>query len=425
MRFKLANNEEHAAVVRQAMTDYEERKRRETEARYQRRLFIFAENQDAIASERAEKFEEKSRKIDAAKEMVQKQEKSFRESVKEKLSQKFEKFKENYHKYHVGRQESARMRAAKIDDVKESKERQIEQKATATAEKMKQKLEVSKENRDASINEKVARIQKQQAKIQDAKESLNRSMEVSSAKKLMQLEVRLDRSAVKRQLFEAEIRKKAITDLDRVEQARKLREEKEQHFSESTKENLAQKFENAEKVREQNLVALKQVWERQAEREGKVKRAADLDEAEKLLEKIGEKQQRSEENRKAILSAKVEQCRLESSKVKQTKENVQQHVRHQEKANEEKLQAKLNAYKENRQRRMKERKVASKTSSNRASLQEITNDSSEKVRSPTIEDTAVDKEVSQKNSENECDEVKLKELAENFRNRNLEYLGLQ
>ena len=425
MRFKLANSEEHAAVVRQAMTDYEERKRRETEARYQRRLFIFAENQDAIASERAERFEEKSRKIDAAKEMVQKQEKSFRESVKDKLSQKFEKFKENYHKYHVGRQESARMRAAKIDDVKESKERQIEEKATATAEKMRQKFEVSKENRDASINEKVARIQKQQAKIQDAKESLNRSMEASSAKKLMQLEVRLDRSAVKRQLFEAEIRKKAKADLDRVEQARKLREEKEQHFSESTKENIAQKFENAEKVREQNLVALKQVWERQAEREGKARKAADLDEAEKLLEKIGEKQQRSEENRKAILSAKVEQCRLESSKVKQTKENVQQHVRHQEKATEEKLQAKLNAYKENRQRRMKERKVASKTSSNRASLQEITNDSSEKVRSPTIGDATADKEISQKNSENECDGAKLKELAENFRNRNLEYLGLQ
>lgn len=422
MRFKLANNEEHAAVVRQAMTDYEERKRRETEARYQRRLFIFAENQDAIAAERAERWEEKSRKIVAAKETVQKREKSFRESVKEKLSQKFEKFKENYHKYHVSRQETARMREAKMDVVKETKERQVEERATATAEKIRQKFEASKENRDASINEKVARIQKQQAKIEEAKESLNRSMEVSSAKKLLQLEVRLDRSAVKRQLFEAEIRKKAKADLDKVEQAKKLREAREQQFSECTKENLAQKLENAEKVREENMVAMKQVWEKQAEREGKVKRAADVNEAEKLLEKIEGKQQRSEENRKAILSAKVEQCRQESSKVKQTKENVEEHVRHQEKATEEKLQAKLDAYKENRQRRMKERKVASKTS-NRASLQEITNDASEQVRSPAIEDVV--EAVSKNNPENEMDGAKLKELAENFRNRNLEYLGLQ
>lgn len=422
MRFKLANNEEHAAVVRQAMTDYEERKRRETEARYQRRLFIFAENQDAIAAERAERWEEKSRKIVAAKETVQKREKSFRESVKEKLSQKFEKFKENYHKYHVSRQETARMREAKMDVVKETKERQVEERATATAEKIRQKFEASKENRDASINEKVARIQKQQAKIEEAKESLNRSMEVSSAKKLLQLEVRLDRSAVKRQLFEAEIRKKAKADLDKVEQAKKLREAREQQFSECTKENLAQKLENAEKVREENMVAMKQVWEKQAEREGKVKRAADVNEAEKLLEKIEGKQQRSEENRKAILSAKVEQCRQESSKVKQTKENVEEHVRHQEKATEEKLQAKLDAYKENRQRRMKERKVASKTS-NRASLQEITNDASEQVRSPAIEDVV--EAVSKNHPENEMDGAKLKELAENFRNRNLEYLGLQ
>ena len=423
MRFKLANNEEHAAVVRQAMTDYEERKRRETEARYQRRLFIFAENQDALAAERAERWGEKSRKIEAAKEMVQNREKSFRESVKQKLSQKFEKFKENYHKYHVSRQETAQMREAKMNVVKESKERRIEEKATATAEKIRQKFEASKENRDANIHEKVARIQKQQTKIEEAKESLNRSMEVSSAKKLLQLEVKLDRSAVKRQLFEAEIRKKAKADLDKVEQAKRLREEKEQQFSECTKENLAQKLENAEKVREQNKVAMKQVWERQAEREGNVKRAGDVNEAEKLLEKIEERQQRSEENRKAILSAKVEQCRQESSKVKQTKENVEQYVRHQEKATEEKLQAKLNVYKENRQRRMRERKGASKTS-NRASLQEITNDASEQVRGPTIEDT-VDEENSENNAENEIYGAKLKELAENFRNRNLEYLGLQ
>jgi hypothetical protein len=418
MRFKLANNVEHAEVVRQAMTDYEERKRRETEARYQRRLFIFAENQDAITAERTGQWAEKAKKIEAAKEIVHKREKSFRESVKDKISQKFEKFRENYHRYHTSRQEAARTSVRRIDGVKESKERQIEEKALATAEKIRQKFEASRENREASINEKVAKIQKQQAKIEEAKENLNRSIEVSSAKKLMQLEVRLDRSAVKRQLFEAEIRKKAKADLEKVEQAKKLREEREQRFSECAKENLAQKFENAEKVREQNMVAKQRVLEKQVEREAKAKNVVDSEEAQKLREKIDEKQQRFEENRNAILNAKVEQCRQESSKVKQTKEIVEEQIRNQEKATEEKLQAKLNTYKENRQRRLSERKVAKKPS-NRTSLHEITNESSEQVRSPTIEDSEICKENVDE------DGPKLKELAENFRNRNLEYLGLR
>jgi hypothetical protein len=423
MRLKLANNEEHAEVVRQAMTDYEERKRRETEARYQRRLYIFAENQDAIVAGRVGQWEEKARKIETAKEVVQKREKSFRESVKEKLSQKFEKFKENYHKHHVSRQEAARTRMAQIDAVKQSKERQIEEKALATAEKIRRKSEASQENREASINEKVAKIQKQQARVEEAKDTLNRSMEVSSAKKLMQLEVRLDRSAVKRQLFEGEIRKKAKASLDKVEQAKKRREERAQQFSECAKENLAQKFENAEKVREQNTVAKQRALEKQVERETKAKSAADLNEGQKLLEKIEDKQQRWEENRKAILNTKVEQCRQESCKVKQTKEIVEEQIRNQEKATEEKLQAKLDVYKENRQRRLSERKVVNR-SADRASLQEITNESiaAEQVHSPTIEDSAKS-EI--ENGENQVDGEKLKELAENFRNRNLEYLGLQ
>ncbi|XP_028393853.1 trichoplein keratin filament-binding protein-like [Dendronephthya gigantea] len=421
MRLKLAHNDGHAEVVRQAMTDYEERKRRETEARYQRRLFIFAENQGTIAAERAEQWEEKAKRIEAAKEIVQKREKSFRESVKEKLSQKFDRFKENYAKYQKNRQVAAQMQAEKIDVVKESKERQIEEKATATAEKIGQKFEASQENREATINERISKVQKQQAKIEEAKEYRNHNLEVSSAKKLMQLEVRLDRSAVKRQLFEAEIRKKAQADLDKVEQAKKLREQHDQQFSMCTKENLAQKFENAKKVREQNMVVRQQVWEKQAEQKAKVKNSVDHEDSQKLREKIDEKQQRTEENRNAILNAKVEQCQRESSKVKQTKEIVEEQIRQQEKVAEEKLQTKLNTYKENRQRRLAERKVPVKTS-NRPSLQEITNER-DPVRSPTIEECK--KESCNENGENQVDGGKLKELAENFRNRNLEYLGLR
>ena len=323
MRLKLSSSVEHAETVRQAMTDYEERKRRETQARYQRRLFIFAENQDAIAAERSEQWEEKAKKIGAAKDIVHKREKSFRESVKQKLSQKFEKFKENYQRYQESRQETARTKATRIDAVKDSKERQIEEKALATAEKIKRKFEASQENREASINEKVLKIQKQQAKIEEAKESLNRSMEISSAKKLMHLEVRLDRSAVRKQLFEAEIRNKAKADLEKVEQAKKVREEREQQFCACAKENLAQKFENAEKIREQNMAAKQRVLEKQVEREVKAKTAVAQDE--KLREKIEEKQQRSEENRKAILNAKVEQCRQENSKVSTIHMLVQKH----------------------------------------------------------------------------------------------------
>jgi hypothetical protein len=313
MRLKLSNSVEHAETVRQAMTDYEERKRRETQARYQRRLFIFAENQDAIVAERSEQWEEKARKIEAAKETVHKREKTFRESVKEKLSQKFEKFKENYQRYHESRQESARTKAARMDVVKESKERQIEEKSSATAEKMRRKFEASAENREANINEKVSKIQKQQAKIEEAKEILNRSIEITSAKKMMHLEVRLDRSAVRRQLLEAQIRKKAKAHLEKVEQAKNIRAEMEQQFCACAKENLAQKFENAQKVREQNMVARQRVLERHVERE--VKARSVLGQDEKLREKIEGKLQKSEENRKAILDAKVEQCRQENSKV--------------------------------------------------------------------------------------------------------------
>ena len=421
MRLKLAHNDGHAEVVRQAMTDYEERKKRETEARYQRRLFIFAENQDAIAAERAEQWEEKARRIEAAKEKVQKREKSFRESVKEKLSQKFDKFKENYTKYQKNRQEAAQMQAEKIDVVKQSKEQQIDEKASATAEKIRQKFEASEENREATMNKRVSKVQKQQAKIEEAKEYRNHNLEVSSAKKLMQIEVRLDRSAIKRQLFEAEIRNKAQADLDKVERAKKLRDEQEQQFSMCAKENLAQKFQNAEKVREQNMVVRQQVWEKQAEQRAKVKNSVDHAEGQKLQEKIEEKQQRTEENRNAILNAKVERCQRESSKVKQTKEIVEEQIRQQEKVTEEKLQAKLNTYKGNRQRRLVERKGPFKTS-NRSSLQEITNER-DPIHSPTIEECK--KESCKENGENKADGGKLKELAENFRNRNLEYLGLR
>ena len=428
MRLKLANNEEHAEVVRQAMTDYEERKRRETEARYQRRLFIFAENQEAIAAERADQWQVKARKIEEAKQTVNKRERSFRESVKEKLSQKFEKLKENYHKYHVSRQETVRMRIARIDVVKECKERQIEEKALATAEKIKQQFEANRENREADIHQKVVKIQKHQARIEEAKENLNRSIEISSAKKMMQLEVRLDRSAVKRQLFEAEIRKKAQADLDKVEQVKRLREEKEQEFSESAKENLAQKFESAEKVREENMVAKQRAMEKQVER--KVKAKIPSKDGQRLREKIEEKQQRSEENRKAILDAKVEQCRQESSKVKQTKEIVEEQTRNQERAVEERLEAKLNAYKENRQRRLSERKVVKKSTTggnDRASLQEITNDSwpEQVIRSPTTIEESAKPASGIENGKNEIDREKLKKLAENFRNRNLEYSALR
>ena len=61
-----------------------------------------------------------------------------------------------------------------------------------------------------------------------------------------------------------------------------------------------------------------------------------------------------------------------------------------------------------------------KNSSERTTLQEITNDSSEQVGSQTIEESEKDF-----CKENNVDGSKLKELAENFRNRNLEYLGLK
>ena len=106
-------------------------------------------------------------------------------------------------------------------------------------------------------------------------------------------------------------------------------------------------------------------------------------------------------------------------KVKQTKETVEEQTQSREKATEEKIQARLNAYKENRQKRLNERKAVKKASS-RTSLQEITNDAAEKIGSPTIEQS--EKDFSKENS---VDGSKLKELAENFRNRNLEYLGLR
>lgn len=424
--------------VQQAMSEYKERKKRETEARYQRRLFIFAENQENMANERAEQWEEKARRIQEAQKTVSSKETKFRETIKEKLAQKFEKFKENHSRYHTRWRNSVRINSERLDAARTSNKKQTEERTAAAAEKIKRKFEASQENREAAINEKVAKIQKKQAKIQQTKMVLERSLEVSSTKKMTELEVKLDQSAVKRQLREREIREKAKADYEKAKELKRLREEKERRFSDCTKENLQVKFEKAEEVREKNAALRQQAYKEKAERELKAKSVADQSESEHLRIKIEQKLQRSKENRAAILNAKVLQCQKESTKVKNTKENAEEQIRNQEKATDKKLQAKLNSYKENRQRRLSERKVKRKEShnkTNRQSLLEITNDGSAVVlqqqNSPQEESTSekIPKKTSSACSNEVVEDVndggKLKELAENFRNRNLEYLGMR
>lgn len=70
------------------------------------------------------------------------------------------------------------------------------------------------------------------------------------------------------------------------------------------------------------------------------------------------------------------QHHTESSKVQQTKEIVEVQMRRQEKLLEEKLQAKVNVYKEKSARRLGEQKEVEKLTANRMSLQEIINDKS-------------------------------------------------
>ena len=438
MRQRLLGEERHIDEVRQAMSEYEERKRRETQARYQRRLFIFAENQEQIASERAGQWEEKSKKIEAAKKSIVSKEKSFREKMKDKLSHKMERFKENHSRYTFHRRESARMKRDRLNAAQMSKQKQIEQHQAATAEKIKVKQEVHEEKREASLNLKVAKIQEKQAKIQENKKALQRDFEINTSIKMMELEVRLDQSAVKRQLREQEIQVKARAHHEKAMYFKRLKEEKERRFSDCTEENLRLRFEKAEHIRKQNANKRLQDAERKTEREHKAKTVVGLDkgEKEKLREKIEEKYQRSEENRAAILNAKVEQCQRESMKVYHTKENADKLVRNQEKAANDKLEAKLNSYKENRQRRLNERKEKAKPSpckkKDRAMLGNITN---EEINSPTKHCstspewgnfTKISPDMSSKaNAENEFENMKQNELAENFRNRNLEFLGLR
>lgn len=246
MRIRLANNDEHAEVVRQAMNEYEERKRRETEARYQRRLLIFAENRDSIISERAEMWYEKANKIESAKRRIHEREKSFKESVKAKVAIKYEKFTENYHRFQTSRQESARIKAERAEIVKQAKERQVEKRSTAAAEKLRMNFEATNLNRQLSMKRKVERIQNKHAKAEEAKENLNCSIDSSSANKLKQLQ------------------NKGKADLDRVEQVKRIREGRALTFSGCTKENLVHKVENFNIIRELNMAEKRPVSEKQA-----------------------------------------------------------------------------------------------------------------------------------------------------------------
>lgn len=343
MRIRLANNDEHAEVVRQAMNEYEERKRRETEARYQRRLLIFAENRDSIISERAEMWYEKANKIESAKRRIHEREKSFKESVKAKVAIKYEKFTENYHRFQTSRQESARIKAERAEIV--------EKRSTAAAEKLRMNFEATNLNRQLSMKRKVERIQNKHAKAEEAKENLNCSIDSSSANKLKQLQ------------------NKGKADLDRVEQVKRIREGRALTFSGCTKENLVHKVENFNIIRELNMAEKRPVSEKQAESFIK-------NERHKLQERIKEKQQHTKGNRKMILNTKVMQHHTESSKVQQTKEIVEVQMRRQEKLIEEKLQAKVNVYKEKSARRLGEQKEVEKLTANRMSLQEIINDKS-------------------------------------------------
>lgn len=428
---KLANEDDRIKEVRQAMSEYQERKTRETEARYQRRLFNYAENQESIAHDRAEQWEEKVRRIEAARRTASNKERSFRETVKEKLSQKFEKFKEYHSKYHVSRQEAAQLNDTKLDAVRSSKEQKIEERAMATAEKMQRKSEISQKNRETMISEKHTKSQEKRAKVQQRKEALDKSMEISSCKKMMAVNERLDQSAKKRQKHEKEVQEKAKADFERVKEVKRVREERERRFSDCAKENLRMKFEKAEEVLEKSEATRQQAVREKMERERKVaSTASTADQSDELRGKIEEKMQRLEANRAAILNAKVQQCHEESGKVKNVKENVEEQIRSQKKAVDEKLQAKLDVYRENRQQRLIERTQKSKASQNkkeRTSLQEISNDDPRQTVAAKTESVSEkilkDHAYAYDNENSENDSGKFKELAENFRNRNVEYLG--